>query len=100
MIGAKTLMAHWDASREMRAVVGGLGLVLPQPDVIYTAAFEPDFPAFLRTLRAVGVESAVIAADGRSGSRVSLQMANGVGPSSRREALRVLRSARAVTGRA
>ena len=31
---------------------------------------------------------------------VALQMANGVGPSRRREALRVLRSARAVTGRA
>lgn len=29
MIGAKSVAAHWDASREMRAVVGGLGLVLP-----------------------------------------------------------------------
>jgi branched-chain amino acid transport system substrate-binding protein len=36
----------------------------PQPDVIMTAAFEPDFPAFIRALRAAGVTIPVIAGDG------------------------------------
>lgn len=36
----------------------------PAPDVIVTAAFEPDFPAFIRQLRGAGVSIPVIAGDG------------------------------------
>lgn len=36
----------------------------PQPDVIMTAAYEPDFPAFLKQLRAAGVTAPVLGSDG------------------------------------
>lgn len=36
----------------------------PQPDVIMTSAYEPDFPAFLKQLRAAGVTAAVYGSDG------------------------------------
>jgi branched-chain amino acid transport system substrate-binding protein len=36
----------------------------PQPDVIMTAAYEPDFPAFLKQLRGAGVTSPVLGSDG------------------------------------
>jgi branched-chain amino acid transport system substrate-binding protein len=36
----------------------------PQPDVIVTSAFEPDFPAFIRQLRGAGVKIPVICGDG------------------------------------
>lgn len=35
----------------------------PQPDVIMTAAYEPDFPAFIQQLRAAGVNVPVYGAD-------------------------------------
>jgi branched-chain amino acid transport system substrate-binding protein len=35
----------------------------PQPDVIYTSAFEPVFPAFIKQLRAAGVDIPVFGAD-------------------------------------
>lgn len=36
----------------------------PAPDVIMTAAYEPDFPAFIKQLRAAGVKTPVIGSDG------------------------------------
>lgn len=36
----------------------------PQPDVIVTSAFEPDFPAFIRQLHGAGVTIPVVAGDG------------------------------------
>jgi branched-chain amino acid transport system substrate-binding protein len=36
----------------------------PQPDVIMTAAYEPEFPAFLTQLRAAGLTIPVLASDG------------------------------------
>lgn len=36
----------------------------PPPDVVMTSAYEPDFPAFLRQLRAAGVNAQVIGSDG------------------------------------
>ncbi|HVR68665.1 MAG TPA: ABC transporter substrate-binding protein [Verrucomicrobiae bacterium] len=36
----------------------------PQPDVIVTSAFEPDFPAFIRQLRGAGVQIPVVCGDG------------------------------------
>ncbi|WP_095090611.1 ABC transporter substrate-binding protein [Mesorhizobium sophorae] len=36
----------------------------PAPDVIYTSAYEPDFPSFLRQLRGTGINTPVIGSDG------------------------------------
>jgi len=36
----------------------------PPVDVVMTAAYEPDFPAFIRQLRAAGVTAQVIGSDG------------------------------------
>jgi branched-chain amino acid transport system substrate-binding protein len=36
----------------------------PQPDVIVTSAFEPDFPAFIRQLRGAGVQIPMVVGDG------------------------------------
>ena len=36
----------------------------PKPDVIMTSAYEPDFPSFLKALRAAGVTAQVIGSDG------------------------------------
>jgi branched-chain amino acid transport system substrate-binding protein len=36
----------------------------PAPDVIMTAAYEPDFPAFIKQLRAAGIKTPVIGSDG------------------------------------
>lgn len=36
----------------------------PAPDVIMTAAYEPDFPAFIKQLRAAGIKIPVIGSDG------------------------------------
>lgn len=36
----------------------------PAPDLIMTAAYEPDFPAFLQQLRAAGITTPVIGSDG------------------------------------
>ncbi len=36
----------------------------PQPDVIMTSAYEPDFPAFIRQLRAAGIATPVLGSDG------------------------------------
>ena len=49
-----------DFSAEVTKIKG----MNPQPDVIVTSAFEPDFPAFIRQLRGAGVKIPVIAGDG------------------------------------
>jgi branched-chain amino acid transport system substrate-binding protein len=49
-----------DFSAEVTKIKG----LNPQPDVIVTSAFEPDFPAFMRQLRGAGVKIPVIAGDG------------------------------------
>ncbi|WP_230533204.1 ABC transporter substrate-binding protein [Microvirga roseola] len=36
----------------------------PAPDVIMTAAYEPDFPAFIRQLRSAGVDTPILGSDG------------------------------------
>jgi len=36
----------------------------PSPDVIMTSAYEPDFPAFIKQLRAAGVETPTLESDG------------------------------------
>jgi branched-chain amino acid transport system substrate-binding protein len=65
---------------DFSAVVTQIRNLDPQPDVIMTAAFEPDFPAFLRQLRGAGVEIPIIGADGLD-SPTTLELgdvANGV----------------------
>jgi len=49
-----------DFSAEVTKIKG----MNPQPDVIVTSAFEPDFPAFIRQLRGAGVKIPVICGDG------------------------------------
>lgn len=36
----------------------------PAPDVVMTAAYEPDFPAFIRQLRSAGITAPVLGSDG------------------------------------
>ncbi|HEY7687574.1 MAG TPA: ABC transporter substrate-binding protein [Dongiaceae bacterium] len=36
----------------------------PQPDVIMTSAYEPDFPAFIKQLRGAGITTPVLGSDG------------------------------------
>ncbi|MEM9762178.1 MAG: ABC transporter substrate-binding protein [Pseudomonadota bacterium] len=50
--------------QDFSAEVTRIAALDPAPDVIMTAAYEPDFPAFLRQLRGAGVEAAVLGADG------------------------------------
>jgi branched-chain amino acid transport system substrate-binding protein len=45
------------------SVVSQIKQLPEEPDAIMTAAFEPDFPAFLRQIRAAGIKSRVIGAD-------------------------------------
>jgi branched-chain amino acid transport system substrate-binding protein len=44
--------------------VSKISAMSPPPDVIMTAAYEPDFPAFLQQLRAAGITTPVIGSDG------------------------------------
>lgn len=46
------------------AEISRIKALAPAPDVIMTAAYEPDFPAFIRQLRAAGVTAQVIGSDG------------------------------------
>lgn len=52
----------------------------PQPDVIMTSAYEPDFPAFIKQLRAAGIAIPVVGSDGiDSGTTLALgDIAEGV----------------------
>ncbi len=50
--------------QDFSAEVTKIKAISPQPDVIMTSAYEPDFPAFIKQLRAAGVTSQVIGSDG------------------------------------
>ena len=50
--------------QDFAAEVTKIKALNPQPDVIMTAAYEPDFPAFLQQLRGAGVTAAVLGSDG------------------------------------
>ncbi len=50
--------------QDFSAEVTKIKAIKPQPDVVMTSAYEPDFPSFLRQLRAAGVTSQVIGSDG------------------------------------
>ncbi|MDQ2067800.1 ABC transporter substrate-binding protein [Xinfangfangia sp. CPCC 101601] len=49
--------------QDFSAEVTKIAAMNPQPDVIMTAAYEPDFPAFIRQLRGAGVTAPIIGAD-------------------------------------
>lgn len=50
--------------QDFAAEVTKIAAMAPQPDVIMTAAYEPDFPAFLKALRGAGVTAPVLGSDG------------------------------------
>ncbi len=50
--------------QDFSAEVTKIRTTTPAPDVIMTASYEPEFPAFLTQLRAAGLSTPVIASDG------------------------------------
>ena len=50
--------------QDFSAEVTKIKAMKPPVDVVMTAAYEPDFPAFIRQLRAAGVTAQVIGSDG------------------------------------
>jgi branched-chain amino acid transport system substrate-binding protein len=48
---------------DFSAIVTSIQALDPQPDVIMTSAWEPDFPAFIKALRGAGVTTPVMGAD-------------------------------------
>ncbi len=50
--------------QDFSAITTRIAALSPQPDVVMTSAYEPDFPSFLKALRAAGVTSQVIGSDG------------------------------------
>ncbi len=50
--------------QDFGAEVTKIAAMNPQPDVIMTAAYEPDFPAFLKALRGAGVKAPILGSDG------------------------------------
>ncbi len=49
--------------QDFGAIVTQIKGLDPQPDVIVTSAYEPDFPAFIKQLRSAGVTTPVMGAD-------------------------------------
>lgn len=50
--------------QEFAVEVTKIKALSPPPDVIMTSAYEPDFPAFIKALRAAGVTTPVLGSDG------------------------------------
>lgn len=50
--------------QDFSAIATRIASMNPQPDVVMTSAYEPDFPSFIKALRAAGVTSQVIGSDG------------------------------------
>lgn len=50
--------------QDFSAIATAIAALDPQPDVIMTSAYEPDFPSMIKSLRAAGVESQIIGSDG------------------------------------
>jgi branched-chain amino acid transport system substrate-binding protein len=49
--------------QDFSAIVTKIRNLKPVPDVIYTGAYDPDFPSFLRQLRGAGIKTPVIGTD-------------------------------------
>ncbi len=50
--------------QDFSAIATRIAAIAPQPDVIMTSAYEPDFPSLIKALRAAGVTSQIIGSDG------------------------------------
>lgn len=49
---------------DFSSIATKIAALSPKPDVIMTSAYEPDFPSFIKALRAAGVSAQVIGSDG------------------------------------
>lgn len=61
MLGQDT---HSIGQQDFSAIATRIAALDPQPDVIMTASYEPDFPSMLKALRAAGVTAQMIGSDG------------------------------------
>lgn len=61
MLGQDT---HTIGQQDFSAIATRIAALDPQPDVIMTASYEPDFPSMLKALRAAGVTAQMIGSDG------------------------------------
>ncbi|OAN92983.1 ABC transporter substrate-binding protein [Sulfitobacter geojensis] len=50
--------------QDFSAIATTVAAIDPQPDVIMTSAYEPDFPSMIKALRAAGVTGQIIGSDG------------------------------------
>ncbi|MGJ8628940.1 MAG: ABC transporter substrate-binding protein [Sulfitobacter sp.] len=55
---------HSIGQQDFSAIATRIAALDPQPDVIMTSSYEPDFPSMLKALRAAGVTSQMIGSDG------------------------------------
>ncbi len=55
---------HSIGQQDFSAIATRIAALSPQPDVIMTSSYEPDFPSMLKALRAAGVTSQIIGSDG------------------------------------
>ncbi len=61
MLGQDT---HSIGQQDFSAIATRIAALDPQPDVIMTSSYEPDFPSMLKALRAAGVTAQMIGSDG------------------------------------
>ncbi|WP_260085745.1 ABC transporter substrate-binding protein [Phaeobacter inhibens] len=61
MLGEDT---HSIGQQDFSAIATRVAALNPQPDVIMTSSYEPDFPSMLKALRAAGVTAQMIGSDG------------------------------------
>jgi branched-chain amino acid transport system substrate-binding protein len=57
-------MEYKMGQQDFAAEVTKIKALSPAPDVIMTSAYEPDFPAFIKALRAAGITTPVLGSDG------------------------------------
>ena len=57
-------MEYKMGQQDFAAEVTKIKALSPAPDVIMTSAYEPDFPAFIKALRAAGIATPVLGSDG------------------------------------
>lgn len=50
--------------QDFSAIATTIASLSPQPDIVMTSAYEPDFPSLLRALRTAGVTAQIIGSDG------------------------------------
>ena len=55
---------HAIGQQDFSAIATRVAALDPQPDVVMTSSYEPDFPSMLKALRAAGVTAQVIGSDG------------------------------------